>query len=74
MRIPIFCTRLEPLQALAGPWADYFSPNENPQVVAQQIYKRLNSTPTYRLQVYVRQNFTWSAVYLNRIKPLLEQS
>lgn len=71
-RLPIFCSDLAPLRALAGEWAVYFSPDADPQQVAGLIYERLNRDPAYQLRLSVRRSYTWKAVYENRIVPLLE--
>ena len=71
-RLPIFCSNLRPLQALAGEWATYFSPGDSPEYVASLIVKRLESDPIYKLRVRVRQEYTWKAIYQRQIAPLLE--
>lgn len=71
-RMPIFCTDLGPLLALAAEWAVYFSPDDSPEHVARLIFQRLRTDPAYQLRVRVRQQYTWDAIYNNQIKPLLE--
>lgn len=70
--IPIFCSDLEPLQALAGENAAYFSPNDSGRQVAALIAGRLQSDPVYRMRVRVRHDFTWEAIYRRQLAPLLE--
>jgi len=70
--LPIFCTDLPPLRALAGKYATYFSPAENPKRVSKQIIHRLHNDPAYQLKVRVRHKYTWTAVYHRQIAPLLE--
>jgi glycosyltransferase involved in cell wall biosynthesis len=70
--IPIFCTRLDSLQALAGENATYFSPDENGKTVAALIAGRLQADPVYRMRVRVRHDFTWEAIYQRYLAPLLE--
>lgn len=70
-RLPIFCSDLEPLKALAGEWADYFSPEDKPSKVAGMIFQRLKDDPVFRLRVQIRQSYTWEAVYRRQIAPLL---
>lgn len=70
--LPIFCTRLEPLQALAGENAVYFSPNDSGKHIATLIAGRLQSDPTYRMRVRVRHEFTWEAIYHRQLAPILE--
>ncbi|MHC1782070.1 MAG: glycosyltransferase family 4 protein [Anaerolineaceae bacterium] len=70
-RLPIFCSDLEPLRALAGEWADYFSPDDKPSKIAGLIFQRLKDDPVFRLRVQIRQSYTWEAVYRRQIAPLL---
>ena len=69
--MPIFCTDLDPLKALAGEWASYFSVNDEPKNIAKLIADKLDDNNSYQLRKKVRQNYTWSAVYQNQIAPLL---
>lgn len=70
--LPIFCTDLDPLQALAGPWATYFSPQDPPAEVAGAIHARLDAESVFQLRRRVRGEFTWQAIYTSQIAPLLE--
>ncbi len=70
--MPIFCTDLAPLKALAGKWATYFSYDEKPKDIARLIVDRLKKDPIFQLRIKVRQKYTWSAVYQRQIAPLLE--
>ena len=71
-RMPVFCTDLPPLRALAGECATYFSPDDNPIYIAKLIAKRLSNDLTYQLRIRVRQEYTWEAIYRRMIAPLLE--
>jgi glycosyltransferase involved in cell wall biosynthesis len=71
-RMPVFCTDLPPLRALAEECATYFSPDENPIYIAMLIAKKLTNDPSYQLRVRVRQEYTWDAIYRRMIAPLLE--
>ena len=72
-RLPIFCTDLSPLKALAGPWATYFSPDASAAEVAAAISARLEAESVYQLRSRVRKEFTWQAIYRSQIAPLLEE-
>ncbi len=72
-RLPIFCADIEPLRALAGPDAVYFSPDADPTFVAGLITNRLAQDPAYQLAARVRRHFTWERVYAERIAPLLSE-
>jgi mannosylglucosylglycerate synthase len=71
-RMPIFCSNIPQLRALAGEFGTYFSPDEEPAQVAHMIVQRLRSDPLYQMRVKVRKEYTWDAVYQNKIAPLLE--
>lgn len=72
-RLPIFCTDIEPLRALAGPDAVYFSPDADPAHVAALITERLAHDSAYQLAARTRRHFTWERVYAERIAPLLAE-
>jgi len=71
-RMPIFCSNIPQLRALGGEYATYFSPDEHPGKVARLIAQRLQKDPLYQMRVKVRKEYTWDAVYQNKIAPLLE--
>jgi glycosyltransferase involved in cell wall biosynthesis len=72
-RLIIFCTDLPALHALAGESAVYFSPDEDPQLVANKIIFRLSNDREFQLRDHIRKNFSWQGVYENWIKPLIEE-
>lgn len=71
-RLPIFCSDLPPLRALAGDHATYFDPAADPARVAELIRQRLGAEAGYQLAQQVRQTFAWEQVYARHIAPLLE--
>lgn len=71
-RMPIFCSRIPQLVALAGDAATYFSPDDDPEFIAGLIVQRLQTDPVYRWRVNVRQQYTWNAIFQKKIAPLLE--
>ncbi len=70
-RLLVFTTDLPPLRALGSDWATYFQPDDSPMVIAERIAKRLSTDPAYRLRERIRANFTWDAIFLREIAPLL---
>jgi glycosyltransferase involved in cell wall biosynthesis len=70
--LPMFCSDIPALRALAGDSALYFSPDADPLALAALVRDRLQSDPIYRHRARVRQNYTWEAVYQKQIAPLLE--
>ncbi|MBI9043771.1 MAG: glycosyltransferase family 4 protein [Anaerolineaceae bacterium] len=71
-RIPIFCSDIPQLKALAGDYASYFSPHDAPEFVAGMIVDRLSHTPSFQWRMKVRREYTWEAIYQQKIVPLLE--
>jgi mannosylglucosylglycerate synthase len=69
-RLIIFCTDLAPLKALGLDYANYFSPEDSPDLIARRIFDRFQSDPVYRLRASVRSTYTWEAIYHNKIKAL----
>jgi glycosyltransferase involved in cell wall biosynthesis len=70
-RLPIVCTDLATLRALAGDAALYIGADDEPGRVAERILERLDGDPAARLGAEVRTRYTWDAVYRERIAPLL---
>ncbi|WP_299028766.1 glycosyltransferase [uncultured Thermanaerothrix sp.] len=71
-RLPIFCTGIPPLRAIAQEDAYYFTPETPPTAIAHAIKERLEGDPLYRVRSRVRLNFSWEVVYQRQIAPLLE--
>lgn len=69
--LPVFCSDIPPLQSLGGAHATYFSPDANPQEVANTIADHLSSNPVFRLRSEVRRQYTWENIYDRNIAPLL---
>jgi glycosyltransferase involved in cell wall biosynthesis len=72
-RLPIFCTNLASLQALAGDCANYFSLDDSPAEIASLVASHLKASQVYQMEVRVRMEYTWEAIYRRHIAPLLEQ-
>ncbi len=71
--IPVFCSDIPPLQSLGGNFVNYFSPDENPKVVADMMAKHFNRDKTFGLRASVRKQFSWESIYETRIAPLFRQ-
>jgi len=70
--IPIFCSDIPPLKKLGGEFANYFSPDENPETVARMITGHLSTSTVFRLRADVRSQYTWERVYTMMVAPLLK--
>ncbi len=69
--LPMFCSDIPALRALAGDSGIFFSPDADPVKLAAAVRDRLQSDPIYCHRARVRQNYTWEAVYEKQIAPLL---
>jgi glycosyltransferase involved in cell wall biosynthesis len=68
--IPIFCADIAPLRELGGSEAHYFSLNDDPAQVADQITKSLEKNPVFKLRKRILDGYTWENIYTNHISPL----
>ena len=69
--LPVFCADIPPLRELGMSDAYYFSPDENPTVLANAITNYFQSNPPARLAMRARTSFRWEAIYQEHIAPLL---
>ena len=69
--LPIFCSDIPPLRSLGGSYVTYFSPDANPEELADVIARTLSSSPTFQMRADVRQKYTWERIYTQKIAPLL---
>jgi glycosyltransferase involved in cell wall biosynthesis len=71
-RLPVFCADIPPLRELGGEEASYFSPNEQPAIVARLIHQKLSNDLSYRFAVRARRKYSWRGIYETVIEPLLQ--
>lgn len=71
--IPIFCSDILPLKKLGGEFVNYFSPEENPAVVARMMAEYFGKDKVFGLRVSIREQFTWEQIYVTKIAPLLKE-
>jgi glycosyltransferase involved in cell wall biosynthesis len=71
--IPVFCSDIPPLKILGGEFASYFSPEENPDVVAKMMTDFFKNDKVYGLRTSIREQFTWEQIYATKIAPLLKK-
>jgi glycosyltransferase involved in cell wall biosynthesis len=69
--LPIFCSDIPPLRDLGGSYATYFSPDDNPEKIANTIASYLSSTTLFQMRTKVREQYSWEGVYTRYIAPLL---
>jgi glycosyltransferase involved in cell wall biosynthesis len=70
-RLPIVCAELPALREIAGEAATYIEPDDEPVWIARMILERLDADPLGRFAREIRSNYSWEAVYRERIAPLL---
>ena len=73
-RLPAFCADIPPLRETGDGLAHFFDPNADPKDVAALIAAALESDRPGRLRRRVRHEYTWSRIFRDRIKPLLEMT
>jgi glycosyltransferase involved in cell wall biosynthesis len=71
-RLPILCSDLPSLRALAGDAATYFDPGASAARVATAVLTRLDRDPTVGLARRARRQYAWPEVYARFVEPLLE--
>jgi hypothetical protein len=52
---------------------DYFSPEEDPALVAKMMAEHFKRDKVFGLRTSVREQFTWERVYATKIAPLLNE-
>lgn len=71
-RLPAFCADITPLRETGAHLATYFDPKGNPADIAALIVSTLQSDRPGLLRRRVRQNYSWTGIFNDRIQPLLE--
>lgn len=71
--LPIFCSDLAALKALAGERANYFDPDDAPPEIAARIAHYIQNHPALQMRMHVRQHYSWEGIYQSQIAPILEE-
>ena len=71
VNLPIFCSDIPPLRSLGGPYATYFSPDDDSEKIANTIANYLSSTALFQMRARVHEQYTWEGIYTRQIAPLL---
>lgn len=69
--IPIVSTEIPASVEIAAHEALLIKPDQNPKITARQILELVEANPISRFRRSVRQNYTWEAIFINDIEPLL---
>lgn len=70
-RLPIFCADIPVLHESAGESAHYFSLDESPTQIANEIANVLAQDARYRLKQRVLREYAWERIFTERIEPLV---
>ena len=71
--LPVFCADIAPLRELGLNDAYFFSPDEDPALLAELIANHFQSSAPARLAMRTRSMFSWEAIYQQHIAPLLSR-
>lgn len=71
-RLPVACSRIEPLTELGGEDVLYLSLNDKPEKMATDIIDHLAKHLTLPLFKKVFRHYTWPAIFSREIEPLLQ--
>ncbi len=74
VRLPVFCSAIEPFQATGQDDVFYFSPQAPPAEVAGLIAQHLLTDRSFRLRRRVRREYSWDRIVHNVIIPLLQSA
>jgi len=71
--LPIFCADIPPLRSLGGSNVTYFSPDADPDELADTIANELSSNAVFQMRTEVRREYMWERIYAGQIAPLLSE-
>ncbi len=69
----ICCSNISPLPEVGGKAPVYFELDEHPSIIAYDIYQKLETQASVKLQRRVRKKFTWPAIFENCVIPFLTE-
>lgn len=73
VRLPVFCSAIEPFQATGQDDVFYFPPQAPPEEVAGLIVHHLLEDRAFRLRRRVRQEYSWDRIIRDKVIPLLQE-
>jgi glycosyltransferase involved in cell wall biosynthesis len=73
-RLPVICSDLPSMRAIAGDAAAYFPADAEPADVAAAVLGRLASDRAGAFAHSIRNHFSWDAVYRRDIEPLIQRT
>ena len=73
VKLPVFCSNIDPLRELAGDGAHYFLPESDPKNIASMIRTHVDANSVLQMRMRLRR-YDWDRVYKTEIEPLLCES
>ena len=70
---PIFATPMPIMDEMEKRFVFVIEQDESVKKVARRIQRWAKQDAAHNLRVEVRRNYTWSSIFLNKIKPLITQ-
>ncbi len=73
IKLPVFCSTIPPFKSIGRENVYYFNVDDPPEKIAEQIIKVTSNLKPHRMYRYVINNLVWDNIYLNILKPFLEE-
>ncbi|MDQ3623444.1 MAG: glycosyltransferase family 4 protein [Verrucomicrobiota bacterium] len=70
-RLPVFCSSLEPMNALVHHGLTTFAPESSPAAIAATIAGHLDASPATRARKEVVRRYCWETIHRDFLQPLL---
>ncbi|MGD8627118.1 MAG: glycosyltransferase family 4 protein [Anaerolineae bacterium] len=71
--LPVICTAVPAAVEIGGDDVLIFDENEPPGDLARRIAARMEGDPVHRLRRRTRRDYTWRAIFQDKIEPLLQK-
>jgi glycosyltransferase involved in cell wall biosynthesis len=73
-RLPIFCADIPPFRETAQTFAHYFALDEAPTQIAARMAEFFHNDARYLLKRRVVNEYTWDAIFQNKLVPLFKRA
>lgn len=70
--VPVICSSIPAAQEIGGSDINLIDTEQDPAQVAERILAWAEQNPMYRLRRRVRRHYTWTSIFEQEIRPLLE--
>ncbi len=72
--IPVMCASMPAANEIGKADVVSFDPDQSPQETAIALVQMLENNPLIRFRRRIRLNYTWQALFTQRISPLLKET